>query len=139
MKAEEELREERARRIAEEQRTRQRESQVRFLESVQSLEIEDVLNLNLDAANITSVVWCIGYGYNFNWIKADIFNDRGLPNHYRGITDENGLYFLGLTWQNTWGSARFSGVAKDAEYLLKKMIEVKEKQVELIEKKPLAA
>jgi signal transduction histidine kinase len=46
LKAEEELREERAKRIAEEQRTRQRESQVRFLESVQSLEIEDVLNLN---------------------------------------------------------------------------------------------
>lgn len=46
LKAEEELREERAKRIAEEQRTRQRESQVRFLESVQSLDIEDVLNLN---------------------------------------------------------------------------------------------
>jgi putative flavoprotein involved in K+ transport len=27
------------------------------------------------------------------------------------------LYFLGLPWQYTWGSGRFSGVARDAAYL----------------------
>lgn len=46
LKAEEEARNERAKRTAEEQRRRQRESQVRFLESVKSLDVEDVLNLH---------------------------------------------------------------------------------------------
>ena len=32
-----------------------------------------------------------------------------------------GLYFLGLPWQYTWGSGRFSGVAKDAEFLASKI------------------
>lgn len=79
---------------------------------------EETLNLNLANSNITSVVWCIGYGYNFKWIQCGVLDDRGLPKHKRGVTEENGLYFLGLTWQNTWGSARFSGVGKDAVYLL---------------------
>lgn len=29
-----------------------------------------------------------------------------------------GLYFLGLPWQHTWGSGRFSGVAADAHHLM---------------------
>ena len=28
-----------------------------------------------------------------------------------------GLYFLGLPWLHTWGSGRFSGVARDALFL----------------------
>jgi putative flavoprotein involved in K+ transport len=28
-----------------------------------------------------------------------------------------GVYFLGLPWLYTWGSGRFSGVARDAGYL----------------------
>ena len=28
-----------------------------------------------------------------------------------------GVYFLGLPWLHTWGSGRFSGVARDAQYL----------------------
>ena len=28
-----------------------------------------------------------------------------------------GAFFLGLPWLYTWGSGRFSGVAKDAEYI----------------------
>lgn len=82
----------------------------------------ETTTLKLADANITSVVWCIGFGYDFDWIKLPVLNDRGLPSHKRGITEVPGLYFLGLTWQNTWGSARFSGVAKDAEFLLEDMI-----------------
>jgi putative flavoprotein involved in K+ transport len=37
--------------------------------------------------------------------------------HQRGVTNEPGLYFLGLPWLHTWGSGRFSGVARDAEFL----------------------
>jgi putative flavoprotein involved in K+ transport len=37
--------------------------------------------------------------------------------HQRGVTAVPGLYFLGLPWLHTWGSGRFSGVARDAEFL----------------------
>ena len=46
-----------------------------------------------------------------------MFNGRGEPVHLRGVTQQAGLYFLGLPWLHTWGSGRFSGVARDARYL----------------------
>jgi putative flavoprotein involved in K+ transport len=46
-----------------------------------------------------------------------VFNGRGYPGHERGVTAHAGLYFLGLPWLHTWGSGRFSGIARDAEYL----------------------
>ncbi len=78
----------------------------------------EVTEISLEGSGITSVVWCIGFGHDFSWIKLPIHDQRGFPIHKRGVTEIPGLYFLGLTWQNTWGSARFSGVGKDAEYLL---------------------
>jgi putative flavoprotein involved in K+ transport len=46
-----------------------------------------------------------------------VFNGRGHPSHVRGVSPVPGAYFLGLPWLYTWGSGRFSGVARDAEYL----------------------
>jgi putative flavoprotein involved in K+ transport len=33
------------------------------------------------------------------------------------VTDVPGLYVVGLPWLYTWGSGRFSGIARDVEYL----------------------
>jgi putative flavoprotein involved in K+ transport len=73
--------------------------------------------LDLRAAGITSVVWCIGFAPDFSWIEAPVFDQRGHPVHRRGVTAQPGLYFLGLPWLHTWGSGRFSGVARDAQFL----------------------
>jgi putative flavoprotein involved in K+ transport len=63
------------------------------------------------------VVWCIGFRTDFSWISEPIFDGRGYPGHERGVTAAPGLYFLGLPWQYTWGSGRFSGIDRDARYL----------------------
>ena len=75
------------------------------------------LTLDATAENITSVIWCIGYRMNLSWIDAPIFDAKGRPRHRRGVTEIDGLYVLGLPWLHSWGSGRFSGVARDAEYL----------------------
>jgi len=75
------------------------------------------LSLKLSEAGITSVVWCIGFQPDFSWLDAPVFNGRGHPGHLRGVTSTPGLYFIGLPWLHTWGSGRFSGVARDALYL----------------------
>jgi putative flavoprotein involved in K+ transport len=74
-------------------------------------------SLDLKAAGITSVIWCIGFTPDFTWVNASVFNGIGEPVHYRGVTAQPGLYFLGLPWLHTWGSGRFSGVSRDANYL----------------------
>ena len=68
-------------------------------------------------AGITSIVWCIGFQPDFGWLDAPVFSGRGQPGHVRGVTAQPGLYFIGLPWLHTWGSGRFSGVARDALYL----------------------
>jgi putative flavoprotein involved in K+ transport len=73
--------------------------------------------LNLREAGITSVIWCIGFQPDFSWLDAPVFNGRGQPGHVRGVTACDGLYFLGLPWLHTWGSGRFSGVARDAAHI----------------------
>jgi putative flavoprotein involved in K+ transport len=77
--------------------------------------------LDLREAGISSVVWCIGFQPDFGWLDAAVFNGRGQPVHARGVTALPGLYFLGLPWLHTWGSGRFSGVARDAQYLAEKI------------------
>jgi putative flavoprotein involved in K+ transport len=78
---------------------------------------QEVRTLDIAQAGITSVVWCIGFQPDFQWLDAPVFNGRGQPVHQRGVTRQSGLYFLGLPWQYTWGSGRFSGVARDALFL----------------------
>ncbi len=74
--------------------------------------------LDLSRAGIASIVWCIGFQPDFSWVDVPVFNGRSYPGHRRGVTEQPGLYFLGLPWLHTWGSGRFSGIARDAEYLV---------------------
>jgi putative flavoprotein involved in K+ transport len=84
---------------------------------------EEPRSLDLKAAGITGIVWCIGFRADFRWIDVPVFDGRGMPGHYRGVTGTPGLYFLGLPWLHSWGSGRFSGVARDANYLAERITE----------------
>ena len=52
--------------------------------------------LDLATSGITSVIWCIGFAPDFRWLDAAVFNGSGHPQHLRGVTRQEGLYFLGL-------------------------------------------
>jgi putative flavoprotein involved in K+ transport len=46
-----------------------------------------------------------------------VFDERGQVVHQRGVTPSPGIYFLGLTWQHTRGSALLGWVKDDAEFI----------------------
>src|SRR3984957_18889158 len=73
--------------------------------------------LDYRVAGITSIIWCIGFRTDNGWIDLPVFNGRGQPSHVRGVAPVPGVYFLGLPWLYTWGSGRFSGIARDAEHV----------------------
>jgi hypothetical protein len=75
------------------------------------------LELDYVEANISAVIWCMGFRSDYSWVEIPIFDGKGYPSHQRGVTAVAGVYFLGLPWQYTWGSGRFSGVAQDAWFL----------------------
>jgi putative flavoprotein involved in K+ transport len=78
--------------------------------------------LNCEQSQIQTVIWSTGYASDFQWIEIPVFDGKGNPGHQRGVTPVEGLYFLGLPWLYTWGSGRFSGVARDAKYLADRIV-----------------
>ena len=74
--------------------------------------LADGTDLRVDA-----VVWATGYRPDYSWIDAPVLDAGGRVRHHRGVTDIPGLYFLGLYWQHTRGSALLGWVADDAEHL----------------------
>jgi putative flavoprotein involved in K+ transport len=77
-------------------------------------------SLSLDG--IGSVIWCMGFRADFSFVQFPIFDERGVPHHQRGITEESGLAFVGLPWQHTWGSGRFASVGEDAGYVVDRLV-----------------
>src|SRR3954471_14612401 len=63
------------------------------------------------------VVWATGYRSDYSWIGVPGAVTDGRAMHRRGVSDTPGLYFLGLPWQYTRGSALLGFVADDAAYL----------------------
>ena len=76
-----------------------------------------VLELNLTEVGITSILWATGFDVDYNWLKVDAFDKNGKPKHERGISAEDGIYFLGLPWQSRRGSSFIWGVWHDAKFL----------------------
>ncbi|WP_395046060.1 flavin-containing monooxygenase [Flavobacterium sp.] len=70
-----------------------------------------------EVSNIKNIVWSTGYRPNFIWIDGLELDNDNYPKNYRGVSDIEGLYFIGLPWMYTRGSATLGGVSKDASYL----------------------
>jgi putative flavoprotein involved in K+ transport len=69
------------------------------------------------SSEVGVVVWATGYRSDYTWIDVPgVLRDRQVV-HSRGVTDVPGLYFLGLPWQHTRGSALLGFVADDAAYV----------------------
>jgi putative flavoprotein involved in K+ transport len=66
---------------------------------------------------VDALIWATGYRPDYSWIDLPIFDSNGHLRHRRGVTDVPGLYFLGLTWQHTRGSALIGWVKEDAEFI----------------------
>jgi putative flavoprotein involved in K+ transport len=67
--------------------------------------------------DVGAVIWATGFRPDHSWIDAPIFDDQGRAVHRRGVTHSPGLYFLGLSWQYTRGSALIGWVGEDAKYI----------------------
>jgi putative flavoprotein involved in K+ transport len=63
------------------------------------------------------VVWATGYRSDYAWIQVPGVVREGHVVHRRGVTEVPGLYFLGLSWQHTRGSALLGFVSDDAAFL----------------------
>lgn len=68
-----------------------------------------------------TVIWATGFRPDYSWIKFPVTGTGGRIDHQRGVTEVPGLYFLGLTWQYTRGSALLGWVKDDAHFIAEKI------------------
>jgi putative flavoprotein involved in K+ transport len=67
--------------------------------------------------NVAAVIWATGFRVDHSFVDVPVFDPDGRLVHRRGVTDSPGLYFLGLSWQHTRGSALLGWVRDDAAYI----------------------
>ena len=73
-------------------------------------------------AEADAIIWATGYQPDYSWITIPVVDANGRVRHRRGVTDRTGLYFLGLTWQHTRGSALLGFVRDDARYISQQVV-----------------
>ncbi|MUL81302.1 SidA/IucD/PvdA family monooxygenase [Mycobacterium sp. CBMA247] len=78
---------------------------------------DPISSLDLAGAGIASIIWAVGFAFDYGWLQVDAFDENGRPRHQRGVSTESGIYFLGLPWQSRRGSSFIWGVWHDAKYL----------------------
>ncbi|MBU2927860.1 flavin-containing monooxygenase [Winogradskyella psychrotolerans] len=85
-------------------------------------ETECIITATKKLTDVKNIVWATGYKPNFEWIKDLELAKDGYPKHHRGISTTEGLYFIGLPWLHTRGSATLGGIKKDAAYLANRIL-----------------
>ncbi|MFD2045088.1 flavin-containing monooxygenase [Ornithinibacillus salinisoli] len=69
--------------------------------------------------NVHNIIWATGFLFDYSWLHvAGVLDRKGKPIQHRGITNVDGVYFLGLPWQHRRGSALLQGIGYDAEYVM---------------------
>jgi putative flavoprotein involved in K+ transport len=81
-----------------------------------------LLELDLTACGISTVLWATGFSHDFRWLELPVLDERGDPIQLRGVTALPGVYFLGLRRMHTVKSSFLFGVGEDAAYLAQQIV-----------------
>jgi putative flavoprotein involved in K+ transport len=98
-------------------RRRLRAAGVRFRPAVADADGRTVRFADGTSLDVEVVIWATGYRPDYSWIDITGVTRDGKVVHRRGVTDVPSLYFVGLSWQHTRGSALLGFVNDDAAYL----------------------
>ena len=80
--------------------------------------LNPIREIDLAAAGISTILWATGYSVDYGWLKVPkALTEAGKPAHQRGVSNANGIYFLGQPWLSRRGSAFIWGVWHDAKFL----------------------
>ena len=98
-------------------RRRLREAGVRFRPAVAGADARTVRFADGTSLDAEVVIWATGYRPDYSWLGIPGILRDGKVIHRRGVTQVPGLYFVGLSWQHTRGSALLGFVNDDAAFL----------------------
>ena len=79
--------------------------------------VPSLTTLDLDAADVGTVIWSTGFTADFSWIQLPVTDDEGNPQHDRGVGTVDGVFFIGFPWLSKRKSAIIFGVDEDAQHI----------------------
>ncbi len=80
--------------------------------------VEETTELDLKAAHINTIIWAMGYTFDYGILKLPLTDEDGFPIQQRGITKHPGLYFIGTSWMHKRKSPLLLGVGEDAKHIV---------------------
>lgn len=98
------------------------EPSARLLDADPECVTNPTLELELQSAGINTIVWATGFAVDYSWLPENATDENGRPKHQRGVSEESGVYFLGLPWQSHRGSSFIWGVWHDAKYVAEQIM-----------------
>jgi putative flavoprotein involved in K+ transport len=76
-----------------------------------------VEEFDLKAAGITTVIWAIGYTFDYSLVKLPVQDEDGFPIQTSGVSSYPGLYFVGMPWMPSERSGFVLGVGEAAQQI----------------------
>jgi putative flavoprotein involved in K+ transport len=83
---------------------------------------EALTEIDLKSVNINTVIWAIGYTFDYSLVKLPVTDEDGFPIQKWGVTQYPGLYFVGMNWLSSRKSVTLLGVNEDVEHIIADMV-----------------
>jgi len=84
-------------------------------------DVPEVLSLDLKETGITSVIWAMGYHFDYSLIHLPVVDESGYPIAQSGMTGFPGSYFVGLPWQPMQKTGLLLGIRETAHPIVEKI------------------
>ena len=84
--------------------------------------VSDIASLDIIKEGIGTIIWTTGFTADFKWLRLPVLDKQGSPQHKNGISDVEGLYFIGFPWLRTRKSGIIYGIRDDAKFITDQII-----------------
>jgi putative flavoprotein involved in K+ transport len=85
-------------------------------------EVPEITELDLQVTGITTIIWAMGYRFDFSLVQLPVRDTDGFPIQKQGVTAFPGLYFVGLPWTDKMNSGLLLGVGESAEHIASQIV-----------------
>ena len=79
--------------------------------------ISGMQSLNLKKENINTIIWATGFNSSFKYLKLRVLDSEGALLQKDGISEIEGLCFIGFPWSRKYKSSLICGIREDAEFI----------------------
>ncbi len=95
---------------------------VQLRPEIRAFDQEQVIFQDGTQSSFSSILWATGFRPDYNWLQIPgAIAANGAPVHHNGISPVAGLFYLGLSWQRSRGSALLLGAGRDARYIAERL------------------